>query len=155
MKQSTATLSVLLLLVLASPAGAEPPDVATASPLMPQMQNGISFLTGGIGDREQERLRELDDDYSLRVALTRADGAYLADVKVVIEDKAGHNLVETTTRGPILLADLAPGRYLMRATFEGRMAERRVIDIPKDRDQVRLFVAIEEMGEKTAKTARQ
>lgn len=61
---------------------------------------------------------------------------------VVIEDAAGAPLVETTTRGPILLAQLEPGRYVIRAAYEGRTTERRLIDVPKERDQVRLYVAL-------------
>jgi hypothetical protein len=130
------------LLLLTTPAAGESHDVAAAPPLQPQMQSGVTFLTGGIGQGERDRLRGLDDDYNVRVALTQADGAYLADIRVAIEDANGTSLVETTTRGPIFLAELAPGRYVLRASKQGRTTERRVIDVPKDRDQVRLYVAL-------------
>jgi len=139
------------LLLLAAPAVAQPPDVAAAPPLVPQVQNGVRFLTGGIGDREQKELRELDDDYNVRVAMTREDGAYLADVDVVLENRSGKALLETTTRGPILLAELAPGRYVMRASSEGRTTERRVIDVPREHDQIRLYVALEDASQQAAK----
>lgn len=143
-------LSILFAcLLLASHASAESSDVAAPPPLSPQVQNGIRFLTGGIGNQEQEKLRELDDDYNVRVALTRDDGAYLSNIHIAIEDRAGETLLETTTRGPILLAELAPGRYVMRASSEDRTTERRIIDVPKNRDPVRLYVALENTDQAT------
>ncbi len=142
-------LTTAILTLLAVPAAAEGPDVAAPAPLQPQVQNGIRFLSGGVGDREQAELRELNDDYNVRIALTRADGAYLSSVDVVIEDAAGTPLVETTTRGPILLAQFEPGRYVIQAAYEGRTTERRLIDVPKQEDQVRLYVALAEAAQQT------
>lgn len=135
--------SLLLLtvaLLLASPVVAQ--DVAALPPLEAQVQSGVRFLSGGLGEGERDRLRALDDDYNVRVALTNAEGAYLHAVDVVVEGKDGRKLVETTTRGPIFLAQLDPGRYLLRASAEGRTTERRVIDVSPERDQTRLYVAL-------------
>lgn len=122
--------------------GEEAPD----SPLTPRVQNGVLFVSGGVGDREQRRLRELEGDYNVRVALTNAEGAYLQRVDFAIEDDSGRSLVEATTRGPIVLVRLEPGRYLLRAATEGRSAERRVIDVPEGGDPVRLYVALVDTG---------
>jgi hypothetical protein len=138
---------VVSLILFAFPAAAEDSaDVAAPAPLAPQSQNGATFLTGGVGDREQAELRKLDDDYNVRIALTNADGAYISRVDVVIEDAAGRSLIETTTRGPIVLAQLEPGRYRLQARSEGRTTERRVIDVPKNAEAVRLYVALEDTG---------
>lgn len=148
MRTFLALVSTLLLAAFA--ATAEDADVAAAPPFEPQTQNDVTFLSGGIGQQERDALRALDD-YNVRVALTRADGAYLSDIHVVVEDADGKPLIDTTTRGPIFLAELAPGRYRIQASTDGRTTERRVIDVPTERDQVRLYVALEEAGESASK----
>lgn len=112
-------------------------------PLTKKVQNDATFLTGGLGDEELAKLRAMDDDYNVRVVLTREDGAYLSKIDIVITDREGKTLIETNTRGPIFLAELKPGRYFLRASTEGRTTEKRSIDIPTVRDQVRLYVALE------------
>lgn len=142
MKRLLTLIASIVALGVAS-AGADP-DAASPPPLTPETQNGVKFMTGGVSDSEQAKLRELGDAYNLRVALTNAEGAYLSDVDVVIEDASGKILLEANTRGPILLARLEPGRYHLKAMQEGRTTERRTVDVPRQEDQVRLYVALVE-----------
>jgi hypothetical protein len=139
-------LAIATLTLLALRAGGEEMQVANAAPLEPQVQNGVKFLSGGVGDREQDELLVLDKKYNLRVALTDAKGEYLSGIHVTIENSKGEALVETTTDGPILLAELAPGRYVLKARDEGRKAERRVLDVPKAPEQARVYVAMPHEG---------
>lgn len=128
-------MSGLLLVPLASAQG------AAGKTLTPQTQNGVKLVSGGVGDREQAAMDKMAKDYNVRVTFSNSEGAYLSGVNLSIENDAGKRLVELATRGPILLAQLDPGRYVLNAREEGRMTERRVFDVPKDRkDKVRLFV---------------
>jgi len=135
-------LTVTTLALLALRAGADEMDVAAAAPLQPQVQHGVQFLSGGVGDMEQDELLVLNKKYNLRVALTDAKGEYLSGIEVAIENSAGKALVETTTAGPILLAELDPGRYVLKASDHGRKPEERVVDVPKLPQQARLYVAM-------------
>jgi hypothetical protein len=135
-------LATATFLLLAPPAVADDSSVAAPPPIRPQTQNGVEFVTGGVGDREQAQIRELGNEYNLHLVLTNAEGAYLSDVDVVIEKASGKPLVETRARGPMLLARLTPGRYRIRTEAEGRTDERRVVDITAHRDATRLYVAM-------------
>ena len=135
-----------LLVLLGLSAGASEMPAAAPAPLAPQVQNGVKFLTGGVGEEEQSRLLTLDKSYNLRVALTDSKGEYLSGVDVTIQKVGGHDLVQTTTFGPILLAELAPGRYVIRTSDVGRRPEERVVDVPKLPKQTRLYVAMPEEG---------
>jgi hypothetical protein len=66
----------------------------------------------------------------------QSDGAYLSsvDVRVVRVEGGQANAVSTdlTTHGPILLANLPPGQYMIHAELAGFGAERREVTIPED-----------------------
>lgn len=111
--------------------------------LEPQHQGDIVFLTGGVGDREQAALHEEAQEYDFALTVTRPDGAYLAHVDVSLEDASGNTVLRTTMNGPILLAELPPGRYKLEVGEPDRVTERRVVDVPqKGRGHVDLFVAL-------------
>jgi hypothetical protein len=85
---------------------------------------GISFITGGIGISERERLDRMADDYNLKVILATDKGHYLSRCDVEITRADGTKMLSSTTNGPWLLADLEPGDYLVKArhgsTWQGR-----------------------------------
>jgi hypothetical protein len=115
----------------------------TAAKLTPQTQNGVHFVSGGVGKREQAAIDEMQSDYNVRVTLSDPAGRYLTGVELSIETNDGKRLVQTTTKGPIFLAKLDAGRYALRASQPSRMTERRVFDVPHNRkEHVRLFVTM-------------
>ncbi len=131
--------SILLLVPAAAAQDASPKKLA------PQTQNGVKLVSGGVGNREQAALDRMDDDYSVRITMSNSEGAYLSGVRLSIETDSGKRLVELEARGPIVLADLDPGRYVLHARAEGRMTEHRVFDVPKE-DQARIFVTLNKQG---------
>ncbi|HSN82743.1 MAG TPA: hypothetical protein VLS88_09215 [Polyangiales bacterium] len=133
-------LCAMSMLLLVPVAGAES---GSTKKLTPQTQNGVELVSGGVGGREQAALDKMDEKYNVRVTISNSRGAYLSGVDLSIETDAGKRLVEHTLRGPILLAKLDSGRYVLQARGEGRMTERRVFDVPKDpKDQVRIFITL-------------
>ena len=136
------------VLAAATGARAEPSAAMDASPpppLAPQMQHGVEFVTGGVGDAEQTELfAEPARDYNVRITLTDPGGAYLSDVHVRIADADGNTKLDTRTNGPLLLVELDAGRYTVEATrSDGGATERRTLDVPADGAMpVRLYVAL-------------
>jgi hypothetical protein len=59
--------------------------------LTPQTSaSGIAYVTGGIGDGQQEALKAVQSAYNLRLTVARKNGGnYLADVKVTVTGKGG------------------------------------------------------------------
>lgn len=139
MKRFLAGLMAIMLWVPVSTAQGQ--DAATK--LTPQTQNGVQFVSGGVGKREQREIDEMQGHYNLRVTLSNPEGRYLTDVELAVETDDGKRLVQTTTHGPIFLAELDAGRYVLRASQPSRITERRVFDVPKNpKDHVRLFVTM-------------
>lgn len=78
----------------------------------PRMQDGIAFVTGGIGENDQNALKAMRKDYNLLLTFAvKKTGAYLADVKVNIQDAKGKKILETVSTGPLFYAKLPPGKY--------------------------------------------
>lgn len=87
---------------------------------------GVYFVSGGIGEGGIAGFQAVEKSYDLKLMFAASSGHYLADVGVKISDAQGNTVIETTTEGPILLADMKPGRYTVEATFEGKTQSRKV-----------------------------
>lgn len=75
--------------------------------------------SGGIGQDERQLIEERQNDYALKIVFTGDAGMYVSGVHVVITDKDNVEVVNTVTQGPVLLADLPPGRYAVKTSAEG------------------------------------
>jgi hypothetical protein len=82
-------------------------------------EDRLPTWTGGIGLAERELIEQKQNDYTLKLVLIGEKGMYVSRVTVKITDKAGTEVVNTMTQGPVLLADLEPGRYTVEASAEG------------------------------------
>jgi hypothetical protein len=81
--------------------------------------NASPVVTGGVGDEELAAIESMQKDYSLKLVFTGQRGIYLSDVDVKILDRAGNVVISNVTDGPMLLASLPPGRYIMQAAVNG------------------------------------
>ena len=105
---------------------------------------GITYMSGGIGEEEQETLNELGQTYDLKLIFADTTGHYLSDVVVEITDERGHQVLAAVSRGPWFFANLPTGRYHVRATNLGS-ARERVIQV-SPRHQARLAFSWTEPG---------
>jgi len=90
---------------------------------------GISFLSGGVGLREREILKEMGKDYSLKMIFSNKKGEYLSDVVVKILDQDEKTILTTVSNGPWLFIDLPSGAYHLEASVRGdrkRISQVRV-----------------------------
>ena len=83
----------------------------------------VAIVSGGIGEGGRASIEALQGDYSFKAVFSGRGGDYLSEVEVRIFDKGKHEVVATTTDGPILLADLPRGRYTIEARV-GAIAKR-------------------------------
>jgi len=96
--------------------------------LKAQTQGDVVFVSGGIGSDEQNALQTVRADYNLSLLFSvRGTGEYLSDIKVSITDSRGNMILETISEGPMLLAQLKPGRYTVIADLEGQTAQRTAV----------------------------
>jgi hypothetical protein len=91
------------------------PEPAT-SPL--PVTNKVEIYTGGIGEEEQKKIAEMENNYSLKLVFSGEGGMYLSDVAVKIKDSKGEMLVDDKTKGPIFLANLPEGHYTVDVSYQ-------------------------------------
>jgi hypothetical protein len=88
--------------------------------------SGVSYVTGGVGLEEIDRLRGMEKDFNLKVVFADSTGAYLSAIPVRITDRGGRVVLESTTEGPVLMVRLAPGRHQVEATFAGQSKRQQI-----------------------------
>jgi hypothetical protein len=105
-----------------------PINAMNTAPLpTPEEQNGVPYLSGGVGQYEARVVKQAAKDYDLMLTFaTKDSGAYLADVNVDISDTSGKRILRTVSDGPILLAKLPPGTYKVKAEAAGRSYTKQV-----------------------------
>jgi hypothetical protein len=82
--------------------------------------DGAAHKCGGIGSDESTAMRAEMKDHPLSLLFARADGEYLADVDVTIQDAASAApTVVFRARGPICLVDLPTGPYTVQVVSAG------------------------------------
>lgn len=123
----------VLLLALASPsalgavASSEPIDPAGVQ-LVPQQQNGIAYLSGGIGLDESRAIQQVRG-YNLHLTFSVGpQNQYTSDVDVEIENAQGHSLLNLAGVGPIVYVQLPPGKFQVVTTRKG-LERRSTIDV--------------------------
>jgi hypothetical protein len=92
---------------------------------IPQSFNyrGTPLLTGGVSEEERDAMRGEAGQYNIWLAFVERDtGNYVTGVKVSVVDDKGNAVVDTVADGPWLLAQVPPGRYIVR-TSDGQEQE--------------------------------
>ena len=92
----------------------------------PQSENGVSYISGGVGDQSEQAMREMANQYNLHLTFAAADGSYLADIPVTIQDSKGNTVLDTVSPGPLFYATLTPGTYTVAASANGKTQTKRV-----------------------------
>ncbi|MGG2022131.1 carboxypeptidase regulatory-like domain-containing protein [Pseudomonas sp. S8] len=88
-----------------------------------QQQNGINYLSGGIGLDESKAIQQTPG-YNLHMTYSVGmQNEYAANVDVTIEKASGQTVLTLNQAGPLVYVQLPPGKYIVRATLNGQ--ERR------------------------------
>lgn len=96
----------------------------------PTTSGGVTYVTGGFGDAEQQALAADSHDYNLAITSANAGGAYAADIQFAIE-QGGRQVLQVADGGPLFYAKLPPGQYEVVAT-SGGVSRKQRIDVPND-----------------------
>jgi hypothetical protein len=92
----------------------------------PQSENGITYISGGVGEGSEQAMREVANQYNLHLTFATADGSYLADIPVTIQDSKGNAVLDTVSPGPLFYANLTPGSYTVAASANGKTQTKRI-----------------------------
>ena len=79
--------------------------------------NNVEYMSGGVGIDERQQMQMKAKDYDLKLSFADRRGEFISDVKVIIDDRHGKELVNLTTAGPWLFVELPTGNYQLKATF--------------------------------------
>lgn len=95
--------------------------------LTEQSQNGVQYVSGGIGEDQQRAIKDLRGEYNLHITFAQIKtGHYVSGVSVSIADRNGEKFADIDDAGPILLTDLPAGTYLVNAIYDGATQDKVV-----------------------------
>lgn len=84
--------------------------------VQPLQQNGISYLSGGVGEDEARAISQAQG-YNLHVTFAIGpENKYVADVDIAIRNASGQTLLTLDETGPLVFVQLPPGKYTVVAT---------------------------------------
>ena len=89
-------------------------------------RGSVPVVSGGVGEDSLAQLKAREKEFNLKLVLTLAEGNYLADVDVTVSDAQGRALVQHVTDGPIFMARLPAGTYLVSASYNNARQTRKV-----------------------------
>ena len=97
-----------------------------AQELTAKTSRGVSYLSGGVGEDERERLRSITAGDNLELSFALQSKQYLGGANVLIKDAKGNNVLEAVSAGPLFLVDLPAGSYTVEATAMGKTLKQAV-----------------------------
>ncbi len=86
----------------------------------------VPFISGGVGDESFAAINAREKDFDLKLFLVGQSGSYLSDIRVTITDHNGKGLLLTTSEGPLLLANLPTGVYIVKAQKNAQVLEQKI-----------------------------
>lgn len=90
-------------------------------------ENGITYMSGGVGKPEAKAMEEEARHYPLSMVFSAAkNNEFLAAVQVTIKNRTGKEVLSTVSDGPILLVKLPAGKYTVAAEAHGKTLHRTV-----------------------------
>ncbi len=104
--------------VVLQAANEEPIDTSAVR-LVPQEQNGITYLTGGIGLDESKAIQQVEG-YNLHMTFSAGPiNEYLSGVDVAIQTVDGRSILSLSQVGPIVYVKLPADKYVIVASQKG------------------------------------
>lgn len=103
-------------------------EAATLPPV--QTSGQVEYLSGGVGKDEATAMERASRQWPLTLQFAvneKPRPHFTADVKVIVRDRKGNTVLETTADGPFLLAKLPAGRYAVAATLADKTLNRQVL----------------------------
>jgi hypothetical protein len=122
---------------------------ATADSLIKQdLENGISYITGGVGDDESDSIKQSGKDFNLHITFSEGiNNSYITGVKLIIRHKGGKTLLALDDVGPLIYLTLAAGQYDISASIGEHLIQRRITIKTKTTKNVQLHWNTEKNSE--------
>lgn len=79
----------------------------------------VPAVSGGVSLNARDTMRSDAPKHNVKMVFALNTGNYVSDVHVTVTDKNGRAVIDDTSNGPWMLANLAPGSYTANATYNG------------------------------------
>ena len=91
-----------------------------------QRYENISYVSGGVGLEERDRLKSIAADDNLALSFALENGHYLGGAEVSIKDDKGKEVLVANSEGPLFFTKLPAGHYVVDASAMGKTIARAV-----------------------------
>jgi len=95
----------------------------------------VAYVSGGIGDEERDEIRLRERDFNLKLLFAERDGSYIGNIDVVIVTAKGETVLEANAVGPFLLARLPKGNYVIKASMNGQLQQKKLSIVEKRKQE--------------------
>jgi hypothetical protein len=101
----------------------------------------VTYITGGIGEDEQQMLEAVKPEYNLHIMSASMNGAFVGDAQVLITRGNGEQTEEmlNVVAGPLLYVKLPAGSYSLLASL-GEQTKRQNFTIGVKRKTARVHL---------------
>ncbi len=117
------------LILMSSWAGAQIPDT--------QYSQGISFITGGVGQEETEAILAEAKQWPITLELSQIEngrGVWIFGALIKVLNVKKQIIFDARADGPYMMINLVPGDYVINASYEG-VVQTRAVSIKADSSQ--------------------
>ena len=102
-----------------------------------QHANGISYITGGVGEDESSAIVAESKQWPLFLELSQLEngrGVWIFGAKIKIVNAKQQAIFEAQADGPYMLINLDAGDYLIEASYQG-VTQKRAISVKANTPQ--------------------
>ena len=103
-----------------------------------QYSQGMSYITGGVGEGETVAIRAEAKQWPLLLEMSQIEngrGVWIFGATIKIMSSAKKQIVfDAQAEGPYMLVNLVPGDYAIEATYEGVM-QKKTLSVKADSSQ--------------------
>ncbi|WP_096672415.1 hypothetical protein [Polynucleobacter meluiroseus] len=99
--------------------------------------NGISYITGGVGEGEAKAILAEQKQWPLLLEFSQLEngkGVWIFGAMIRITDAKQQFVFDAQADGPYMLINLSPGEYALNASYQG-VSQKRTISIKSDQNQ--------------------
>ena len=101
-----------------------------------QGSSGASFLSGGAGNEERQKMAAQRSQFPLKVVLSAGSGEYIVADKLILGNK-GQTLIDVADVGPWVMINAPAGSYTLAVTYQGK-TRSQVVKLGKASSQINL-----------------
>ena len=107
-----------------------------------QYSQGISYITGGVGESETVAILAEAKQWPLLLEMSQIQngrGVWIFGATIKIINSTKQAIFDAQAEGPYMLINLVPGDYVIEATYEGIVQKRSLSIKPDASQKISLF----------------